>query len=310
MGHISENIEEALKNFTCQPMGISTGFEKLDRSIWGLQPKKLITIGGRSGMGKSSILVDLALSSSKEVPVGIFSLEMPTDQLKARMAANLTDLNYHNVHAGNITKKEQEKFISAGLLLKDLPIYIEDENGILGIDPYWMKQRKLKLEQTMDYKIKKMVQDKGCKVIFIDYLQLVAYTNASMRDKRIIIGNITQELRDYAKRLNFCCILLCQLRRFDQSQYGTGKKKIAPMPKMDELKESGEIENHSDIVILLHRKEYYNEKKELNLTANEIEDDAILMLVKNRDGPTGNIAVEWHGFSMSYRDIKQNTREF
>ena len=308
MDHISKNIEKLKNNFVAQPCGITTGFEELDASLWGLRPKHLITIGGRPGQGKTGIMTDMSLAASREFPVGIFSMEMPFDQLQARMSANIADLNYRNIRAGDCSEAEQQQFLDAGQELKKRQIYVDDAPGIMGIDPYWLKQRKLKIEKTLDYKIKQMVQEHGCKVIFVDYLQLIAYTNAGVKDRRIIVGNITEQLRDYAKRLGFCCVLLCQLRRFDQARY-SGKKKV-PIPTMDDLKESGSIENHSDCVILLHRPEYYNRKKQMNLTTNEIEEDAELMIQKNRDGPTGNIPVEYHSFSMSYRDFKRNTRKF
>jgi len=308
MKHVSEQIEKLKDQFVCQPCGITTGFEELDKAIWGLQPKQLITIGGRPAMGKTGIMVDMALEAGRESPVGVFSMEMPYDRLQARMSANIADLNYRNIRAGDCTEAEQQRFLDAGQELKNRKIFIDDESGIIGIDPYWLKARKMKIERTLDYKIKVMVKEHGCKVIFVDYLQLIAYTNVGVKDRRIIVGNITEQLRDYAKQLGFCCVLMCQLRRFDQARY-SGKKKI-PIPTLDDLKESGEIENHSDIVILLHRPEYYNRKKEMNLTTNEIEEDAELMIQKNRDGPTGNIPVEYHSFSMSYRDFKRNNREF
>lgn len=308
MNHISKDIEKLKANFVAQPCGITTGFQELDASLWGLRPKHLITIGGRPGQGKTGIMVDMALAASKESPVGILSLEMPFDQLQARMSANLVDLNYRNIRAGECSETEQQQFLDAGQELKARQIYVDDAPGIMGIDPYWLKARSMKLESTIDYKIKCMVQQHDCRVIFVDYLQLIAYTNAGIKDRRIIVGKITEELRDYAKQLGFCCVLLCQLRRFDQARY-SGKNKI-PIPTLDDLKESGEIENHSDIVVLLHRPEYYNRKKELLLTDNVVETDAELMVQKNRDGPTGNISVEWHGFSMSYRDINCDIRKF
>lgn len=308
MKHVSEQIENLKEQFVSQPIGITTGFDELDKAIWGLQPKQLITVGGRPAMGKTGLMVDMALAAGRESPVGIFSLEMPYNRLQARMSANIADLNYRNIRAGVSTAEEREKFYAAGQELKNRQIFIDDSPGMLGIDPYWLRARSMKLESTMDYKIKCMVQQHGCRVIFVDYLQLIAFTNASIKDRRIIVGSITEKLRDYAKELDFCCVLMCQLRRFDQARY-SGKNRI-PIPTMDDLKESGEIENHSDVVVLLHRPEYYNRKKELVLTDNVVEVDAELMVQKNRDGPPGNISVEWHGFSMSYRDLNRNIRKF
>jgi len=310
MKHISDGIERLRENFVDQPRGITTGFNDLDLAIWGMQPRQLITVGGRPAMGKTGVMVDIALAASKEAPVGIFSLEMDADRLQARMASNLADLNYRNVRSGEVTDAEQDKFMDAAALLKDQQIYVDDGAGIMGIEPYWLKQRKLNIEKTMDHKIKMMVQQHGCKVIMVDYLQLITLTDSRMKDRRIIVGNITEALRDYAKRYDFTCVLLCQLRRFDQARYGNSKNKVAPTPTLDDLKESGEIENHSDIVVLLHRPEYYDEKRDLMLTEDIIEDNAQLMIRKNRDGPTGNIPVAWHAFSMSYRDLAGKSRDF
>lgn len=308
MKHVSEQIDGLYDRFYNQPMGITTGFEELDQAIWGFQPEQLITVGGRPGMGKTGIMADMSLAASVKDPVGILSMEMPYERLQARLSANIADLNFRNIRAGKITEDERKKFNAASQQLKTRKIFIDDAPGILGIDPYWLKARKMRLESTLDYKIKVMVQQHGCRVIFVDYLQLIAYTNVQVKDRRIIVGKITEELRDYAKQLGFCCVLMCQLRRFDQARY-VGKKKI-PIPTLDDLKESGEIENHSDVVVLLHRPEYYNRKKELLLTDNVVETDAELMVQKNRDGPPGNIPVEWHGFSMSYRDFNRNVRKF
>ncbi len=300
MDHVSNKIDLLKNQFIDQPMGVTTGFSKLDQAIWGLQPATLMVVGGRPGMGKTSLMADIAIKASTQTPVGIFSLEMPFSRLQARLTANLANVNYRNMRAGYCSDDEQVLFMKAAAELKKKEIYIDDSPGLLGIDSYWLKQRKLSIEKTMDYKIKELVRDKGCKVIIVDYLQLITHTNASIKDKRIIVGNVAEQLRDYAKSMNFSCVLLCQLRRFDQSRM-SGKKKN-PIPTMDDLKESGEIENHSDVVLLLHRPDYYLDQRNLNLTDDIVETNAELMIRKNRDGPTGNIKVNWHSFSMSYRD--------
>lgn len=316
MRHISDDIGGLENNFVNQPMGISTGFDELDQAIWGLQPGQLMVVGGRPAMGKTSFMADVALSASKESPIGIFSLEMPFDRLQARLCANLADLNYRNIRAGNTSKREQKLFMEAGDLLKDKQIYIEDEPGIIGMDDYWLKQRKLSISKTMDYKIKTMVKEHGCKVIIVDYLQLIMHINAGMKDRRLIVGSVCEMLREYAKLYKFNCVLLCQLRRFEQTRYDSKKDKkkantelLGPLPTLDDLKESGEIENHSDVVVLLHRPEYYNDRKEINLAQDIIEQNAMLMIRKNRDGPTGNVPVEFHSFSMSYRGFKYKSDE-
>lgn len=302
MEHISVKIKEVASNFIGQSRGITTGFNQLDETIWGLQPQKLIVIGGRPGMGKSGIMADLILASSTEVPVGVFSCEMPREQLSPRLACNLANLNYHNVRRGKISKAEKERFDNAISVIEKRPIFTDHDNGIVGLDEYWLKQRDLKAEQIIDYKLKKMVSIHGCKVIFVDYLQLIQHIDLSKKDRRLVVGDIAEALRDYAKKYYVTVVLLSQLRRFEQQRYREDGKKTPPLPTLDDLKESGEIENHSDTVILLHRPQYYYMEKEIDLVTNVVEDDALLIVAKNRDGPDGSIKVDWRGYAMSYKD--------
>jgi replicative DNA helicase len=315
MQHISKKIKEVASSFIGQSRGITTGFDQLDETMWGLQPQKLIVIGGRPGMGKSGIMADMILAASTEVPVGVFSCEMPREQLSPRLACNLANLNYHNVRRGKISEDEKKNFDDAIDVIEKRPIFTDHDNGIVGLDEYWLKQRELTEQQVIDYKLKKMVSVHGCKVIFVDYLQLIQHINLSKKDRRLIVGDIAEALRDYAKKYYVTVVLLSQLRRFDQARYREDGKKAPPLPTLDDLKESGEIENHSDTVILLHRPQYYYMEKEIDLVTNVVEDDALLIVAKNRDGPDGSIKVDWLGYAMSYRDKEagygnQTTGEF
>ncbi len=299
MGHISENLSEVADNFVSQPKGISTGFDSLDNAIWGFSPRTLVMIGGRPGTGKSSLMADLILATSKEVPVGVFSKEMPLQQLPPRLACNMANLNYHNVRKGDVSKMELDTYHSAMEELKTLPIQVDYESNIVGSEDFWLKvckESEPNIEsKVIDFTLKKWVAEQGCKVIFIDYLQILDLLNKSVKDQRLKIGRIAELLRDYAKLYNITIVLLSQLRRFDPSK---GK---SPLPSMSDLKESGELEAHSDIILLLYRPEF-SEDRELDLYTDKVEDDALIILSKNRDGPAGNIKVNFNAFSMSYRD--------
>lgn len=304
MEHISKKIKEISSSFIGQSRGITTGFKELDETIWGLQPQKLIVIGGRPGMGKSALLSDMVLASSTEFPVGVFSCEMPREQFIARLACNFANLNYHSVRRGEITENEKKRFNDAVGEIETKPIFVDYNNGIVGLDEYWLKQREMKVEDVIDTKLKQMIATHGCKVIFIDYLQLISHINLSKKDRRLIVGDIAETLRDYAKKYHITVVLLSQLRRFEQARYREEGKKAPPLPTLDDLKESGEIENHSDVVILLHRPQYYYIEKEIDLITNVVEDDALLIVAKNRDGPDGSIKVDWRAYAMSYKDKK------
>ena len=304
MEHISKRLKQDAKNFINQPMGISTGFKDLDEALWGFQPQKLMVIGGRPGQGKSGLMGDLILATSREVPVGVFSCEMPPEQFNPRLACNIACLNYHAVRRGKISATEEDNYTEALDQIESLPIIVDYSNGIIGTDEYWIKARHIDPKSVIDYKFSEMVKQ-GCKIIYVDYLQLVTHIDKSKKDRRLEVGKIAEILRDYAKSYGVTVVLLSQLRRFDQGRlYGDEP----PVPTMDDLKESGEIENHSDIVILLHRPQFYNKTKELSFN-NIIEEDASLIIEKNRDGPTGSIAVDWHGYAMSYKD-KNGKKEY
>jgi replicative DNA helicase len=302
MEHISKKLKTDAAKFIRQPMGVSTGFAELDETLWGFQPQKLIVIGGRPGMGKSGIMADMILSASRETPVGVFSCEVPSEQFGPRLACNLAYLNYHSVRKGKLTDNEEDKFNACLDEVESLPIFVDYDPGIVGLDDYWLKTRNISSTNTIDYKLKKWVTENSCKIIFIDYLQLIKHVNLSKKDRRLEVGDIAETLRDYAKNYGVTVVLLSQLRRFEQARYREEGKKSPPVPTMDDLKESGEIENHSDTVILLHRPQYYYAEDEIDLINNVIEDDAKLIVAKNRDGPSGGVKVDWHAYAMSYKD--------
>lgn len=303
MSHISQDLNRIADGFVAQPKGISTGFDSLDEAIWGFSPRTLVMVGGRPGTGKSSLMADLILATSKEVPVGVFSKEMPIEQLPPRLACNMANLNYHKVKKGSVSKKELDDYREAMEELKTLPIHVDYASNIIGAEDYWMKVCKESdpniESKIMDFTIKKWVQEQGCKVIFVDYLQILDLLNKGVKDQRLKVGRIAELLRDYAKQYNITIVLLSQLRRFDQSQ---GR---VPIPTMSDLKESGELEAHSDIILLLHRPSYYDDEKELGMFADRYEEDAAIILAKNRDGDTGNIKVDFCAYAMSYVDKKK-----
>lgn len=296
MKHISKNLNKIEKEFPNQSMGINTGFESLNNLLWGFQKQQLIVIGGRPAMGKSSIMCNMMLAASKEKPVGVFSLEMPFELLQARAACNLADVNFKRLQRGKATENELDKFKKALTNIKNYPILIDDSCTLLGLDNYWLKQRGVKVEDTMDYKIEQLAKE-GIKVMFVDYLQLITSIKPS-NDIRIVVGRMAETLRNYAKQYEICIVLLSQLRRFDQARIKN------PTPTMDDLKESGEIENHADVVILLHRPQYYNKQEEINTMLDYRESDAKLIIAKHRNGETGTITAEWLGYAMSFKDLE------
>jgi replicative DNA helicase len=296
MIHVSKNLNDLKTKFIGQPMGLSTGFSELDNLIWGLQPGQLVVFGARSGCGKTSLLADLAISAGKKDEVCVLSLEMPMFRMQARLACSLASVNYGKARANKLIKEETKRFDRALAELKKYKITINDESGIVGNDPYWLKNTRTPVEKTMDYKIKSAV-DKGCKLFLIDYLQLCVPLRPT-QDRGLAYGSIALALRDYAKEYGVCMVLFSQLRKFDQGRYE--KKGQMPEPTLDDLKYTGDIEIHSDVIVLLHRPR--QGKGDSPLFADIVEDDAKFLLMKNRDGGTKEIAVDFVASSMSWRD--------
>jgi len=293
---IGKNIQKLKTDFIGQPKGLLTGFDELDNLIWGLLPGHLIVFGARSGCGKTSLLADLALSAGENDKACIFSLEMPKQRMQARLACSLSKTHFGKARADKLTKPEMNRFDKALDQLKEYNIRIDDEPGIVGSDKYWLDTTNTPIEKTMDYKIAQEVEN-GCKLFLIDYLQLISPLRPT-QDRGLAYGSIALALREYAKQYGVCMVLFSQLRKFDQGRYD--KKGEMPEPTLDDLKYTGDIEIHSDVIVLLHRPR--QGKGEAELFADAIEEDAKFLLMKNRDGGTKEIPVDFVASSMSWKN--------
>lgn len=308
MKHISENLDKVVKNIGKTPMGIRTGITKLDDTIRGLLPGNLYLIGARPSVGKTSILADIALSAAREAPAGIFSLEMPEEQIKTRLLCNLAGLNYHTITSGKGEPSDLEDLKRCQKELEKLPILINDETiQYVGEDKYWMGERQIKKEQLLEHQINEGVKQ-GIKLFLIDYLQLVHNVKPT-NSKYLEVGSIARCLRDLAKMANIPIVLFSQLRRFDQGRSKEEGKKVAPRPSMDDLRDSGNLEEYSNVVVLIHRPEYYKKHKEIDLFSNQVENDAELIVEKNRNGMTGSIRVAFHSYMMGFRNLDSSVSD-
>lgn len=301
------SINNKLKNLSAtigdKPVGPSTGFLRLDAATRGFLEHKLFIVGARQGCGKSSLMVDMALAASKKVSVGIFSIEMPEEELLERIACNVAELHYSKMTSGKGTDKEKKRLDEAAEVISKLPIYYDDLPGYIGINDWFFEQKNIPIEKGILSKLTAWSK-KGIKVFFIDHLHRMTWVGKET-DKRFQMSEISRVLADYSKQLKICIVLLCQLRRFEQQQFKKKKgETIIPEPKIEDLKESGDIENNANSVILIHRPQLYQFEDELDLFEynDKIETDAKLILAKNRGGQTGKCSVEFHNYCMSFHD--------
>lgn len=261
--------------------GLPTGFKDLDTLTSGLHSTDLIVIAGRPSMGKTTLAINIAeyIIIKKNIPVLIFSMEMPADQVTMRMLASLGRIDLQRLRTGMLKDTDWPKLSSAISLLSGKNLFIDDSGSLT---PFDIKSRARKL-----YK-----QHKNLGIIIIDYLQLMHIPE--LNEYRVAeISEISRSLKILAKELKVPIIALSQLNR-------SLEQRIDKRPIMSDLRESGAIEQDADLIIFIYRDEVYN-KSNSNLGIAEI------IVAKQRNGPIGTINLTFFGhFSKFENFINEN----
>jgi len=258
--------------------GLSSGFLELDKLTAGFQPSDLVVVAARPGMGKSSFMLSIALhlALNERVPLAIFSLEMSKEQLAMRAVSMLSKVPLQNIRHGFVKDGEWEKIVKAALEISSREIYVDD-NPNLTTTELRVKSRKLK-------------QEKGIGIIFVDYLQLlgVPYRRSSRQEE---VAEISKSLKALAKELNIPVVALAQLSR--QVEHRSDKR-----PQLADLRESGQIEQDADLIIFIHRPEYYKKHP-----PPEEEGVAEIIVAKQRQGPTGIIKLAFNKDTTAFEPL-------
>ncbi len=250
--------------------GISTGYKDLDDKTSGLQRSDLIIIAGRPSMGKTSFSMNIAenVALNQDLPVAIFSMEMPGEQLCMRMIASLSKIELNRVRSGQLNDADWARITSATQILhKHSRIFI-DETPALSPTEIRARCRRLAREQ------------KGIALIVIDYLQLMQ-TGTKSENRTNEISEISRSLKALAKELSVPVIALSQLNRSLESRPDR-------RPVMSDLRESGAIEQDADVIAFVYRDEVYNEDSPDKGTAE-------ILIRKQRNGPTGMVRLTFNG---------------
>ncbi len=278
---IKDGIEliESLYHKKSRVTGIPTGFKDFDLKTAGLQKSDLIIAAGRPSMGKSAFVTSIAgfVAVEEKIPVAIFSLEMSKEQLMQRFLCAQAKVEINRVRTGFLAPSEWPILTNAAGKLSEAPIYIDDTPA-LNIFEIRSKARRLKAHHNIQ-------------LILVDYLQLIR----GMRrgdNRQQEISDISQSLKALAKELNVPVIAVSQLSRAVESREGH-------RPKLSDLRESGAIEQDSDVVVLLFREEYYKPTDENQGTADVI-------IAKQRNGPVGTIKLT---FLKEYTKFTDMARE-
>ncbi len=262
-------------------MGVATGFPLMDKKLSGLQPGQLIVVAGRPGMGKTSFALNIAehVAVREGRVVAIFSLEMSRDQLGMRLLCAGAQVDSQNARTGALAEKDFYSLADAMVPLEGAPIYIDD-TAVIGPTEIMAKLRRLRQQ----------VGELG--LVVIDYLQLMDMGGRGewrAENRQQEISRITRSLKVAAKELQVPIVLLSQLSRATE-------KRENKRPMLSDLRESGAIEQDADVVLFLHREDYYSEDE-------QHKGDASIIIAKQRSGPTGTISVMWKGEQTKYLEV-------
>lgn len=257
-----EKIEEAAKQED-EITGIPSGFIDLDHMTNGWQRSDLIILAARPAMGKTALCLNMAANAAIDYhyPVAIFSLEMSKEQLVMRMLAAAARIDQKRLRIGQLNPDEWGAFLQKIGPLTSAPIYIDDTPAIT-IRELRAKARRLQSREG----------DLG--LILVDYLQLMGGSGNS-ENRQQEVSEISRSLKALARELNVPIIALSQLSR-------TVEQTKDKRPQLSHLRESGSLEQDADIVLFIHREEYYNEDTDRRGIADVI-------IAKHRNGPTGTV---------------------
>jgi replicative DNA helicase len=255
-----------LKGGASQPgiTGIPTHFIDLDRVINGLNNSHLIILAARPAMGKTAFALNIAehVCFKNKQPVGIFSLEMTAEQLLHRIVCSQAEVESDKIRTGALTGHEFQRIVGAVSEMQKHTMVIDDQPGLKITD---LRARARRLKEAYDIKL-----------LVIDYLQLISGSGSSrtVENRQNEISEISRMLKNLARELDIPVICLSQLSRKVEDRAGH-------RPLMSDLRESGSIEQDSDIVMFLLRREYYD--------PNDKPGMAEVIVAKNRHGAVGNI---------------------
>ncbi len=258
---------EQLYNQKQHITGVASGFIDLDNKTAGFHNSDLVLIAARPAMGKTAFALNIATYAavSANTPVVVFSLEMSKEQCANRILCSQAMVDSEKVAKGDITDEDWSKLaIASGELSESAGIYIDDSAGI-NIAEIRAKCRKLKLEKNIG-------------LVVIDYLQLIQGSgNTKSREQEI--AEISRSLKILAKEINVPVLALSQLSRAPEARPDH-------RPMLQDLRESGSIEQDADIVMFLYRDDYYNPE-------TEAKNIAEVIIAKHRAGPTGTVELLW-----------------
>ncbi len=268
-----ESIQEGVLS------GVPSGFTELDALLGGLQYGDFIVVAARPSMGKTALALSMLeyIGVVENIPAAFFSMEMSKLQIAQRMICSHAQVDLHKLRHGRLSDQEKTKLKLVCGNMRNYRIFIDDTPGMSVLE-LRAKARRLKMMHDIQ-------------VVFVDYLQLM-YDRASRENRQQEISAISRGLKGLARELNIPVVALAQLNRQVEGREGN-------RPRMSDLRESGAIEQDADVVVLLHREEYYLNKRrsasdERSELLERVRGKADLIVAKQRNGPTGDVELHFN----------------
>lgn len=255
--HISDCAAKTVSEFGKRHIGIQTGISKLDQYLGGLEKGNFNIVAARPGLGKTSFASTISVTASRKHKVLFMSLEMSFDRITERMLATLARVNCRSMVANTLDAADKRLVEHARSSLDSCKLYIDDSPLLT---PEILKR---KLEALGDVDL-----------VVIDYLQLMVANRTEGRQQEV--SDLSRELKLIAKSFNVSVLALSQLNR--QCEYRDDS-----MPRASDLRESGSLEQDSDVILLLHRPAYFDIQS--SHTSDSDDGDAKIIIAKNRFGP-------------------------
>ena len=292
--------------------GITTGLKSMDELLGGLHKSDLIIVAGRPSMGKTALATNIAFQAAKKIknekddPILFCSLEMSSVQLTNRILAEEAKISSEKIRRGQLSNDEFINLVRASQNIQERKLFI-DETPALSVPQLRTRARRIKRIHG------------GLKLIVLDYLQLMSAINIS-NNRVQEISEITQGLKAIAKELDVPVVALSQLSR-------AVEQREDKRPQLADLRESGTIEQDSDVVMFVYRQSYYEERAEPRKTSTEtdekfhnrylewqetlekVQNTADVIIAKQRHGPIGNIKLHFEPSLTKFSDLAEDYRK-
>jgi replicative DNA helicase len=268
--------------------GVPTGYHKLDEITSGWQASDLVIIAGRPAMGKTSFALSMAknIAADYQLPMAFFSLEMSNVQLVNRLISNCCEIQGSKILNGQLQRDEWDRLDNRINSLMGAPLYIDDTPGLSVFE--------------LRTKARRLVREHGVKIIMIDYLQLMNANGMRFSSRQEEVSTISRSLKGLAKELDIPILALSQLNRGVESREGLEGKR----PQLSDLRESGAIEQDADMVLFVHRPEYYHIYQDDH--GRDLHGMAQIIIAKHRKGATGDVLLTFRGEFTRFEDPDDN----